>query len=75
LSFPIIERLSGVINGYNVVFETSRPYVPGSLKVFHNGLLGLEELVDGWVELGNGRIRLKEIPREGDILQAYYLPR
>lgn len=74
MSCPIIEKLSGVINGYNLVFETSRSYVPGSVRVFVNGNVNEVSGPDGWKELGSKRIAMKEIPRPTDILQAYYIP-
>jgi hypothetical protein len=42
--------------------------------VFSNGLIGEHSLVGGWVELGFKRIQLKDPPKAGDILQAYYIP-
>jgi hypothetical protein len=78
VALPKIERLSGPINGANLIFETSAEYVPGSVRVFINGLLGLQPLVDGWTELGGKRIRLNEAPANSpgdpDVIQAYYLP-
>ena len=70
---PIIEKLSGVINGYNTIFETSKGYVPGSVRVFRNGALNEGTLKDGWKELGNRRIAMKEPPVPTDVLQAYYI--
>lgn len=75
MELPIIEKLSGQVNGTNVVFETSRGYVPGSTKVFINGLVGLELLTDGWTESGNKIVKLKVPPRVGDVLQIYYVLR
>lgn len=75
LAIPTIEKLSGPTNGFNVVFETSRGYIPGSTKVFRNGLLGLEELTNGWSELGDKKIKFKEPPQDGEVFQIYYLPR
>lgn len=71
---PIIEKLSGVTNGFNTIFETSRGYVAGSVRVFVNGIVNEGSLVDGWKELGNKRIAMNEVPRPTDILQAYYIP-
>jgi hypothetical protein len=73
MPFPVIEKLQGAVNDINVTFETSRPYITGSVKVFRNGLVGLEPLTDGWSELGGTRVRLDEVPKTGDILQVYYL--
>jgi len=70
---PVIEPLAGPVNGSNRVFETTTDYVPDSVRVFRNGLVGVEELTDGWVELRPRKIRMKEAPKVGDVLQAYYL--
>jgi len=72
---PRIEKLSGVVNGFNTVFETSVSYVPGSVRVFRNGNLNEGSLVDGWTELGGNRIAMNEPPIPTDIMQAYYIPR
>jgi hypothetical protein len=72
---PIIEKLSGVVNGFNTIFETSHHYVAGSVRIFVNGNVNEASGPDGWKELGTNRISLKEIPRPTDILQAYYIPR
>lgn len=52
---------------------TSASYVAGSVRVFRNGLLLEPSLVDGWTELGNKKILLKEAPKDTDIMQAYYI--
>lgn len=72
---PIIEKLSGTTNGFNVIFETSQSYVAGSVRVFANGIVGEGSLTDGWKELGGNRIAMNDPPRPTDILQAYYIPR
>ena len=74
MSFPIIEALSGAVNGFNVTFETSRLYVGGSVMVFVNGVVRRSDYDDGWIESGGNRITLKEAPLEGDVVQVYYLP-
>ena len=71
---PRIEKLSGVINGFNTIFETSAGYLPGSVRVFRNGILNEGSLIDGWTELGNKRISLNEAPIPGDVMQVYYIP-
>ncbi len=73
MSSPVIEKLSGVANGFNTIFETSRGYVPGSVRVSVNGIVGEGSLTDGWKELGNKRISMNEPPRPTDIMQAYYI--
>jgi len=73
MSFPIVEKLSGVTDGFNTVFETSRSYAAGSVRVFANGIVGEGSLSDGWKELGNKRILMNKPPRSGDVIQAYYI--
>jgi hypothetical protein len=73
MPFPVIEKLEGAVNGFNVTFFTSRAYISGSVRVFRGGIVGQDALTDGWNELGGKKIRLNEAPKEGDILQAYYL--
>lgn len=70
---PVIERAIGAVNGVNRVFSSSADYVPGSVQVFRNGLLGERTLVDGWNELGGRKVRLQEAPRDDDVIQIYYL--
>ena len=72
MSSPVIEKLSGTANGFNTIFETSRGYIAGSVRVFINGIVGEGSLTDGWKELGGKRIAMNEPPRPTDILQAYY---
>jgi hypothetical protein len=75
MACPLIEKLSGAINGFNVIFETSNSYVAGSVRVFVNGSVNEASGPDGWSELGTNRIAMKEPPRPTDIMQAYYIPR
>ena len=70
---PVIEFLKGPVNGSNRLFETSCPYLGGSVRLFLNGQLNTKDLKDGWVELGESKIRLETAPRVGDVIQAYYL--
>ena len=70
---PVIEKPVGAINGVNTTFFTSASYVPGSVQVFKNGLMGQRSLVDGWKELGGKKIRLLEAPKDSDVIQVYYL--
>ena len=71
---PVFERLSGVTNGTNTVFETSRSYLAGSVRVFRNGIVNSATGVDGYAELGNRRVKMNEPPKPTDIMQAYYIP-
>lgn len=78
----IVEVPAGVIDGVNVDYTTQRPYIPGSLSVYANGLLAKQTSDDGWFELvpSAGTFQLKEAlfpvsPGEppGDVLQVAYL--
>jgi hypothetical protein len=74
MSFPLIEVPLGLVNGFNRDFEVNTDYVPDSVRFFRNGVLLRRDLDNGWWELGGKRLRLKEIPLTGDVLQVYYLP-
>lgn len=68
-----IEKLSGSTNGVNLVFETPKDFVPGSVRVFVNGIVLVANMDDGWTELGTKKVVMKIAPIPGDVLQAYYL--
>jgi len=70
---PWIEKLSGPVNGVNLTFETPQNFVPGSVKVFVNGIVLVADMDDGWTELGTKKVVMKIAPIPGDVLQAYYL--
>jgi hypothetical protein len=70
---PVFETLVGAVNDFNTVFYTAADYVPGSVRVVRNGLLGSAPLTDGWYELGGKKLQLKEAPITGDVMRAYYL--
>lgn len=70
--FTRIEVPAGVVNGINAVFQTSLPYVPGSVRVFLNGQLKREDFADGWIELGYDKVALKIPPVPGDTVQTYF---
>lgn len=70
---PVIERAVGPTNGTNRLFRSTADYVPGSVQVFRNGLMGERTLVDGWNELGGRKVRVQEAPETGDVIQLYYL--
>ena len=67
-----IEVLSGAVNGLNNVFQTSQPYVPGSVRIFLNGQLKRADFADGWIELGYDKVQLALPPLAGDVVQAYF---
>ena len=69
----VIEPAVGIPNGSRTIFETSISYIPGSVKVFINGLVMRADYADGWTELGGRKIQLKEAPQSRDVVQFYYL--
>jgi len=54
------------------VFQTSHPYVPGSVRIFLNGQLKRADFADGWIELGYDKVQLALPPLVGDVVQAYF---
>lgn len=70
---PVFQGLDGICNGINTYFETQSQYLAGSVRVFRNGALLEGSLSDGWTELGNKKILMKEPPKATDIMQAYYI--
>lgn len=71
----VIEVPSGAIDGVNTAFQTSKPYLPGSLYYFLNGQLKRPDLDDGFVETDPtaGKFQVKEAPLTDDVVQVYYL--
>lgn len=77
MSQPKFENLSGIINGINTVFSTSKPYIKESLTVFLNGF-ALQNIGNvNWIETSpvTGIITLANPPNIGDELKAFYLVR
>lgn len=71
---PVLEPLQGVVDGFNTVFKTSKPYVAGSTRVWLNGVLTTPSNDEGHIELGNRKILLKTAPETGDTLEVFYWP-
>jgi hypothetical protein len=72
--YPLFETPLEPVDGVNIDFTATTDYVPGSVRVFSNGLLLRRDLEDGWWEFPPRRVRLKETPRVTDIIRLYYLP-
>jgi hypothetical protein len=70
---PRIATAVGVVNGSNVIFETPGDYIPGSLRVWRNGLVNRPTDPDGWVELSGKKFRMNTAPLPGDVIRVYYL--
>lgn len=69
-----LEKATGVVNGFNVVFFVSSAYKAGTLKVFVNGQLRQQLDDDGWIEHdpANGEFRML-IPPDNDKIFARYI--
>jgi hypothetical protein len=70
----VIEVALGVADGMNQVFQTPRPYVPGSVQVFIDGQLQRVDYDDGWIELGGRKFQMKIAPVADSDVQVYYRP-
>lgn len=68
-----IEVGQGAVNGSNTLFEVAADYRPGTVIGWINGQLKVSENDDGLTELGGRRIRLKEAPLVGDVIQFFYI--
>lgn len=75
MSVAFIEPMYGLVDGVNQIFQTKNEYMPGTLRVFVNGVVYYGPFDDGWTELGDRKIRMKIAPVVGDVIQAYYVPR
>jgi hypothetical protein len=69
------EVAGGAIDGVNVVFTVSAPYVPKSVAVFLNGQLKRKDYGDGWAETTptSGVVTLAEAPIDGDVVMIFYI--
>lgn len=70
---PQFEIPGGSVNGTNRNFTTSVDYRPGTLQVWHNGLLLRKDITDGWVETGSNSFRMHIAPRVDDKLQVFFI--
>ena len=65
------EQLQGPVDGYNSIFSTSAPYIPGTLTVFRNGLKCRD-----FIERSETQIELSEPPKTTgfqDLIEAIYI--
>ncbi|MFH0760709.1 MAG: hypothetical protein V2A67_04335 [Bacteroidota bacterium] len=62
--------LSGLLNGENTIFSSSEPYVPGTTRVFLNGIRQFRG--EDYQELGEGYIEFSEPPFTGDLIIMDY---
>jgi len=68
----ITEQLIGVIDGVNTLFQTSASYLPGTTRVFLNGVMDNPSDDSGHIELGGQSIQLKQAPVTGDNVAVRY---
>ena len=66
-------RCVGIVDGSNMVFETTEKYGNGTLNVILNGQVKDAGMDDGCVELGGKRFKMKKPPVSGDIIGACYV--
>lgn len=73
MSNKFVEAI-GSIDGINRDFETSTPYVAGTLNAFRNGCLVTKVLDDGFDEIdpNAGTFRMKVAPELDDTLFCFY---
>lgn len=71
---PVIQPAIGAINGTNKNFSVTADYRPGTVRVWINGMLMRQDLVDGWVETGPKTFRMNEAPETGDVVMVYFVP-
>lgn len=62
----------GETNGLNDLFETTIPYIQGSLEVFLNGVLARRQDQDGWDEVPPKSFRMREVPQSQDRIRVVY---
>lgn len=67
-----MEDAIGETNDLNDLFETTIPYIQGSLKVFLNGVLARRQDQDGWAEVPPKKFRMHEVPKSQDKIRVVY---
>lgn len=65
-----LEIPDGVITDFTI----TQYYRPNTVSVWLNGLRLLADWDDGFIELGNKQIRMKEAPFEGDSITIEFEP-
>jgi len=61
-------------DGATDVFVVVAPYKPGTLSVWHDGVLVGPSLDNGFLETGASSFTMKEPPLAGDVLGCEYEP-
>jgi hypothetical protein len=68
-----IESAVETPDGTRSVFNTTTPYVAGSVIVFVNGLGSVATADNGWIELSGTQVQLKITPKAIDTVSFYYM--
>lgn len=69
----IEERVAGLVDGANTLFETEKVYRGGTLIAYRNGQALEQTMENGWDELGGKLFRMKVAPMQKDVIGAYYI--
>ena len=67
------QSITGVRNGTNKMFAVSSAFLPGSTRVFVNGLRYSRGAEYDYVESGNNQIIFTNAPDNGDIIIVEYI--
>lgn len=71
----VIEDITKNIDGVNRIFKVSGYFKPGSTNLFVNGnIVNQDDLIYGWIELGQKKIRVNVAPSAGYEVKIYYIP-
>jgi len=71
--FRFDDRVGGIPDGTNTLFETKKPYKPGSLNAILNGQVKAADRDDGFIEIDNQQFRMKRPPLADDVIGACYV--
>lgn len=69
----IEDRVAGISDGVNTLFQTAQAYRAGTLVAFRNGQALERTKNNGYIELGGKLFRMKEPPLPQDVVGAYYV--
>lgn len=64
------EEPTGLVNGTNLIFTTSEPFISGSVEVFLNGMK--QDLTTHYTESGASQITFVTAPQTGDSVRISY---
>lgn|SRR4030042_5584135 len=72
MSDSILAEAVGIIDGVNVDFDTTAPYVVGSVYAFLNGVLVQQSGDEGPIEMGGTAVRMRVAPKLRDTLHFVF---